>query len=190
MAADQDVTALLEAWGRGEAGALDRLVPVVYDELRKLAESHLRRENSLATLQPTALVHEAYLRLVGQREVHYQNRGHFFGAAAQIIRRVLVDHARRKRAAKRDGGAVVTLEDGLAAAFPKDVELMALDAALNELEQFDRDKARIVELRYFLGLSIPDTAEAMRISQPTLKREWALARAWLYDRLHGSMPAS
>lgn len=186
MPAQHEITTLLEAWSRGERGALDRLIPVVYEELRKIAESQLRREHPGITLQPTALVHEAYLRLLDQRAVNFQNRAHFFGAAAQIIRRVLVDHARKKRAAKRDGGEMITLEDGLAAAFPRDVELIELDAALGQLEQFDAGKARIVELRYFLGLSIPDTADALAMSQTTLKREWALARAWLYERLRGS----
>lgn len=184
---EADVTTLLESWSRGDANALDRLVPVVYDELRRLAASHLRRESNAATLQPTALVHEVYLKLLDQRRVEYRSRAHFYGAAAQIIRRMLVDYARERNAVKRGGGAeAVTLEDSLSLAIPPEVNMMELDAALTALEAFDADKARLVELRYFAGLSIPETSDVLGVSVTTVKREWAIARAWLYDRMKAS----
>jgi RNA polymerase sigma factor (TIGR02999 family) len=154
-----DVTGLLEQWGRGDRAALEELLPIIYDELRRLAAGYLRGRPD--TLQPTALVHEVYLHLSAQRRIEFHNRSHFFGAAAQIIRRILVDRAREKGAAKRGGGAVqVTLEDLLAASAPGDLDVIALDLALSELATFDAQKAKVVELRYFAGLSIPETAEA------------------------------
>lgn len=187
---DPSVTLLLEQWSRGESGALERLLPIVYDELRRLSSSYLRGQGS-GTLQPTALVHEVYLQLVDQHHIEFHNRSHFFGAAAQIIRRILVDRAREKGAAKRGGGAVrVALEDALAVSMPRDVDVIALDMALAELSAFDAQKAKVVELRYFAGLSIPETAETLGVSPMTIKREWAIARAWLYERLKGaSCPA-
>ena len=175
-----NVTGLLQAWGAGDPSALDRLVPVVYDELHRQAQRYLRRENPGHTLQTTALVHEAYLRLVDQRDARWQNRAQFFGVAAQVMRRILVDHARRHRAAKR-GGAVrpVPLEEGEVAAVGSDVDLVALDDALTRLADLDPQQARVVELRYFTGLGIEDTAEALGISPATVKRDWAMARAWL-----------
>lgn len=180
------VTALLDKWGSGDRGALEELLPIVYDELRRLAASHLRRESPDGTLQPTALVHEVYLHLVDQRRIEFHNRSHFFGAAAQIIRRILVDRAREKQAAKRGGNADrVALEDSLALALPVDLDMIALDTALSDLASFDAQKARVVELRYFVGLSIPETAEVLGLSPTTIKREWSIARAWLYERLSG-----
>ena len=179
-----DVTGLLQAWVGGDAAALDRLVPIVYDELHRQAQRYLRRENPGHTLQTTALVHEAYLRLVDQREARWQNRAQFFGVAAQVMRRILVDHARRHQAAKRGGSAVpVPLEEGEVAARGSDVDLVALDDALTRLAAVDPQQARVVELRYFTGLGIEETAEALGISPATVKREWAMARAWLKREL-------
>jgi RNA polymerase sigma factor (TIGR02999 family) len=179
-----DVTGLLQAWGGGDPTALDRLVPIVYDELHRQAQRYLRRENPGHTLQTTALVHEAYLRLVDQREARWQNRAQFFGVAAQAMRRILVDHARRHQAAKRGGSAVpVPLEEGEVAAAGSGVDLVALDDALTRLATLDLQQARVVELRYFTGLGIEETAEALGISPATVKREWAMARAWLKREL-------
>ena len=180
----EDVTGILERWSRGDRTALEDLLPLVYAELRRLAASHLRRESPGNTLEPTALVHEAYLRLAGRQHVQFNNRAQFFGCAAVIIRRILLDHARRTRAAKRGHGFErVTLAEAESAQSPRDVDLLELDAALTELEGLDQEKARVVELRYFTGLSIPETAEVLNVSPSTVKRQWAIARAWLYDRL-------
>lgn len=180
----QAVTRLLLQWTDGDTNALDQLLPLVYDELRRLAQSYLRRENVGHTLQSTALVHEAYLRLVDQRNVNWQNRSHFFGIAAQMMRRVLVDHARAHHAAKRgSGGIKVTLDEGLVAAEQRDVNVIALDGALNKLSEIDPQQSRIVELRFFAGLSIEDTAEVLKISPATVKRDWAMAKAWLYGEM-------
>jgi RNA polymerase sigma factor (TIGR02999 family) len=183
---DQGVTGLLQAWGSGDSAALDRLLPIVYDELHRQAERYLRRESPGHTLQTTALVHEAYLRLVDQRQARWQNRAQFFGIAAQLMRRILVDHARRHQAAKRGGNAIpVPLEEGEVAAAESDVDLVALDDALSRLSALDPQQARVVELRYFSGLGIEETAEALGISPATVKREWAMARAWLRRELGG-----
>ena len=183
------VTVLLEQWSKGDRGALDQLLPIIYDELRRLAASYLRDKRE-GTLQPTALVHEVYLQLAEQRRIEFHNRSHFFGAAAQIIRRILVDRAREKGAAKRGGDAArVALEDALTMSLPRDLDVVALDLALSDLATFDARKARVVELRYFAGLSIPETAEALGVSPMTIKREWAIARAWLYEKLNGAAPA-
>jgi RNA polymerase sigma factor (TIGR02999 family) len=180
----QAVTRLLLQWTGGDAHALDQLLPLVYDELRRLAQSYLRRENVGHTLQSTALVHEAYLRLVDQRDVNWQNRSHFFGIAAQMMRRVLVDHARAHNAAKRgSGGIKVTLDEGLLAAEQRDVNVIALDEALTKLAEIDPQQTRIVELRFFAGLSIEETAELLKISPATVKRDWAMAKAWLYGEM-------
>lgn len=174
------VTNLLLAWGGGDAAAFDRLVPIVYDELHRQAERFLRSESPGHTLQTTALVHEAYLRLVDQREAHWQNRAQFFGIAGQLMRRILVDHARAHRAAKRGGNAVqVTLDESAVETSGADVDLLALDDALTRLAVLDAQQAKVVELRYFTGLGIEETAEALGISPATVKREWAMARAWL-----------
>jgi len=183
-----DITRLLERWAQGDAGAFHALVPVVYDELKDLAEHYLRHERLGHTLQPTALVHEAYLRLAGQRETHLRNRTHFYGAAAQVMRRVLVDHARRRAAAKRQAEGA----DGGLPPVALDVEpevrmdLVALDDALTRLEAFAPDRAKVVELRYFGGLSIDETAEVLGLGPATVKRRWNYARAWLYRALVGA----
>jgi len=177
---DQGVTGLLQAWGGGDQAALDQLLPIVYDELRRQAQGYLRRENPGHTLQTTALVHEAYLRLVDQRQARWQNRAQFFGIAAQLMRRILVDHARRHQAAKRGGSAIqVPFEEEAVAAVESEVDLVALDDALTRLAGLDVQQARVVELRYFTGLGIEETAEALGISPATVKREWQSARAWL-----------
>ena len=175
-----EVTALLHDWSGGDRQALERLMPLVYDELRRLAASYLRSERRDHTLQPTALVHEAYLRLVDQRIPDWKNRAHFFGIAAHMMRRILVDHARRRLAAKRSGGSVrLDLEVSADDWSGRGAELLTLDAALTKLESLDPDQVRIVEMRYFGGLTIEETAEAAKISTATVKREWRTARAWL-----------
>jgi RNA polymerase sigma factor (TIGR02999 family) len=181
-----DVTALLRAWGQGDAQAGERLAGLVYSELRRTAARHLRRERREHSLAPTALVHEAYLRLVGQRRALWKNRAQFYAVAAQTMRRILVDHARRRRAAKRGGSWLrVSLAETVAAGDPPDLDLLALDHALEELGAIDPEKARMVELRYFAGLSLEETAQVMDVSVATLTREWRTARAWLFRRLRG-----
>ena len=178
---NSDVTRLLSDWSNGDRRALDELLPLVYDELRHLANAYLRRERDGHTLQSTALVHEAFLRLVNQREVQWHGRAHFFGIAAQMIRRILVDHARAQRAAKRGSGAVrLELGEALAVAEQRNLDLIALDEALERLALMDERQSRIVELRFFAGLSVEDTADVMGISTATIKREWSSARAWLF----------
>jgi len=180
----EEITQLLIDWRNGDEAAVDRLMPLVYDELRRLASNFFRRERVNHTLQPTALVHEAYLHLVGQSEVRWQNRAHFFGAAAQLMRHILVDHARSHNAAKRGGGEIrVTLNEELAATGQREVDLIALDAALDELAALDQQQCRIVEMRFFGGLSIEETAEVLSISPATVKREWSTAKAWLYREM-------
>ena len=181
-----DVTGLLLSWSNGDASAAERLLPAVYDDLHRQAARAMRREGDDHTLQATALVHEAYLRLIDQRRVQWRNRSHFFGIAAQAMRRVLVDHARGRLAAKRGGGMKqLTLSgvDEAAAQADEGVEVLALHEALERLAQLDPDQARLVELRYFGGLTIEETAEALGVSPATMKREWAVARAWLRREL-------
>lgn len=181
---DRDVTALLHAWGGGDLAARDELIVVVQQELRRRAAARLRHEGKGHVLQPTALVHEAYLRLVGQRHTRWQNRGHFYAVASEMMRRILVDHARRRKMAKRSGGwARVTLDDRVAQQDPSDVDILDLDAALSELASFDTRKGQVAELRFFAGLSLDDIAHAQGISRATVEREWQAARAWLYRRL-------
>ena len=176
----QDITALLGEWQGGNAGALDQLTPLVYKELRRLAQSYLNRERPGHTLQGTALVHEAYLRLVDQRQVQWRDRNHFFALSAELIRRILVDHARGKRAEKRGGDHVkLSLEDGIDAPAPRDIDLIALDDALKLLARTDPQQSRIVELRYFAGLKIEETAEVLNISPATVKRDSVVAKAFL-----------
>lgn len=180
------VTALLLDWSNGDRGALERLMPLVYEELREIARRHLSREDPAHTLQSTALVHEAYLRLVDQKRVQWQNRAHFFAVAAQLVRRILLDHARRRHAAKRGGaGTVLTLDEGLVAERQRALDVVTLDEALNALAELDAQQARVVELRFFAGLTIAETAEAMGISSATVQRDWVTAKAWLFDRLKG-----
>jgi RNA polymerase sigma factor (TIGR02999 family) len=179
-----DVTKLLLAWNNGDRAALDRLMPIVYKELRKLARGYMRSESPDHTLQATVLVNEAYLRLVDQNRVNWQGRAHFFGAAAQIIRRILVDHARARGRLKRGGNEVmVSLVDSVNAIAESRVDVVTLDDALSQLAKLDPQKERIVELRFFAGLSIEETAESLNISETTVKRQWAAARAWLYHEL-------
>ena len=180
----RDVTQLLSLWSGGDRAALEPLMEAVYGELRHLAHSYLRRERPGNTLQSTALVHEAYLRLIDQKSVTWQNRAHFFGIAASMMRRILVDHARSRKASKRGAGvSVLTLDDAVAGSGPRDLNLIVLDQALEHLARIDSQQSRIVELRFFAGLSIDDTAEVLKISPATIKREWAIAKAWLYREM-------
>lgn len=183
---DQDVTHLLIQWSKGDSAALDALVPLVYDELRRLAQLYLSREKPGHTLSSTALVHEAYLRLVKQKDVTWQNRAHFFGVASRMMRRILVDHARRHGYAKRGGGGMtISLDETVASAPEREINLVALDDALDTLAKLDERQSRMVELRFFGGLSIEETSEVLGVSAPTVKREWASARAWLYREIRG-----
>lgn len=179
------ITDLLAAARTGQVEASEALARAVYDELRVLAEAYLRRERADHTLQPTALVHEAYLRLIGQSSVEWRNRAHFFGIAAQVMRRLLVDHARRTRAQRRDGGYAVTLDDGLSGTVPTGIayDVLGVHEALERLATLDARQARLVELRYFVGLTIDETAAVLEISAATVSREWSLARAWLQRAL-------
>ena len=186
-----DVTGLLLAWGKGDASAGEKLLPAVYDELHRQAARAMRRESDDHTLQATALVNEAYLRLVDQSRIEWRNRAQFFGVAAQVMRRILVDHARAQHAEKRGGDfkQVTLVGDNIAEMAPESVngvDILALNSALETLHKFDPDQARLVELRYFGGLTIEETAEAMDISPATVKREWAVARAWLKRELSAS----
>ncbi|MEM1269286.1 MAG: sigma-70 family RNA polymerase sigma factor [Bacteroidota bacterium] len=179
-----EVTVLLKELENGKTQGLDQLLPVVYEELRKLASSYMRRERANHTLNTTALVHEAYLNLVDQRQAKWQNRAHFFGIAAQAMRRILLMHARSRNAAKRGGGQHnVTFEEGQLAAQAKSEELIAIDDALSRLEKMDERMAKVVELRYFGGLNVEETAAAMGISTATVKREWRTAKAWLRQNM-------
>jgi RNA polymerase sigma factor (TIGR02999 family) len=177
------VTDLLVAWSDGDKAAYDQLVPLVHDELHRLAHRYMSRERPGHTLQTTALVDEAYMRLVDQK-VHWQNRSHFFGIAAEVMRRILVDYARRQRYAKRGGGAQkVELDEAMLMARDRSDQLVALDEALKRLAEFDERKSRVVELRFFGGLSVEETAESLAISVNTVKRDWSTARAWLYKEV-------
>jgi RNA polymerase sigma factor (TIGR02999 family) len=177
------VTRLLADLQVGRAGAFDELLPLVYDELRSLAVAQLRRERSDHTLQPTALVHEAYLRLVGQTESAYRGRAHFMSVAALAMRRILTDYARRRQAAKREGGRQVTLDDEAAATEDRDEEIVAVDEALERLAALSVRQARLVELRYFVGFTIEETAAALDVSVATAKRDWVAAKSWLQREL-------
>jgi RNA polymerase sigma factor (TIGR02999 family) len=181
--ADHDVTRLLDDLSQGVPDAADRLAPIVYDELHRLAQFAMQRESSGHTLQPTELVHEAFMRLVGQRDMQWANRSQFYGIASQAIRRILIDHARRRRAAKRDHGVRVTLDERLGAPAGRELDLIALDEALTALARLDERQARVVELRFFAGFSVEETAEALDISPATVKRDWTFARAWLLRAL-------
>jgi RNA polymerase sigma-70 factor (ECF subfamily) len=177
------ISQLLQQWAAGDAQAREDLVPLVYQELRKRAAAYLRRERRDHTLQPTALVNEAYVRLMGQERVTWVNRAQFFGVAAQAMRRILVDHARQREAAKRPGGVRVTLDEGMRSVPPFDCELLMLDSALQELAVMDQRQAQIVEMKYFGGLSEEEVAAILSLSRTTITREWQSARAWLYRRL-------
>ncbi len=180
----QQVTATLQAWKKGDPEAAERLMPLVYDELHRMAARYLGGERRGHTLQTTDLVHEAYLRLVDQRTVDWRERGHFFAIAARTMRRVLLDHARRHLAAKRDGGHRLPLISTLDLVIDKPPELIALDEALKDLAELDAEKAQMVELRFFGGLTIEETAAALGSSTATVTRQWRTARAWLYHHLH------
>ena len=177
------ISQLLQQWAGGDLQAREDLVPLVYRELRKRAAAYLRRERRGHTLQPTALVNEAYMRLIGQQRVTWLNRAQFFGVAAQIMRRILIDHAREHEAAKRPGGVRITLHEGMRTVQPVDCEVLMLDAALQELAQIDERQAHIVELKYFGGLSEEEVAAVLSMSRATITREWQSARAWLYRRI-------
>jgi RNA polymerase sigma factor (TIGR02999 family) len=180
----QQITQLLLAWGNGDQAALEELMPLVYDELRKVAARHLRGQRPGHTLQTTALVNEAYLRLVDSSQVRWQNRAHFFAVSAQLMRRILVDFARSRRYLKRGGGAErVSLDEALVAVPERGADLLALDEALNRLQALNPQQAQVVELRYFGGLSEEEAAEALKVSLRTVQREWNLARLWLYREL-------
>jgi len=180
----ENISRLLEDWGHGNQEARDALIPLVYDELRRLARRYLRRERPDHTFQSAALVHEAYLRMAQQDPIALQNRAHFFGVAAQLMRHILVDHARNRRAAKRGGGeAKLVLDTGVALPSKHELDVVALDDALTKLAALDERQSRIVEMRYFGGLSVEETAAVLDISVATVKREWASARAWMRREL-------
>ena len=186
----EQVTSLLLRWRSGDKAALDALMPLVYDELRRLAHHYLQRERPDHTLQSTALVHEAYARLVGQNLPEWQNRAHFFGVAAQLMRQILVDYARSHRAGKRGGSACkLPLDDAESHTSIADVDVVALDDALQTLARLDPQQSRVVELRFFAGLSIEDTSEVLGVSPSTVKRDWNTARVWLYRELDRTAPA-
>ncbi|HEX8735465.1 MAG TPA: sigma-70 family RNA polymerase sigma factor [Pyrinomonadaceae bacterium] len=183
-AASQEITQLLLAWGSGDKAALDALMPMVYDELRRLARCYMRRQNAGHTLQTTALVNEAYLRLIDSSRVRWQDRTHFFAISAQLMRRVLVDFARARNSRKRGGEQIqITLDEQIEAPFEKETNLVALDEALQNLAKLSQRQSQIVELRYFGGLSEEEIAETLAISTRTVRRDWSLARAWLYREL-------
>lgn len=185
-----DLTGLLIEWREGDRGALDRLTPLVYDEIRRIAHRYMQREREGHTLQTTALVNEAYLRLAGQQQINWQNRAHFFAVTAQVMRHVLVDHARRRQYVKHGGEAqriafdeALATQEAVLMSKPRAVELLALDEALDELAHLDPRKSKVVELRYFGGLSLDETAEVLQVSLMTVRRDWRAAKAWLYQRV-------
>lgn len=182
-----EITGLLEEWSGGNQSALDKLYPLVYEELRRLARSYMKREPKGHTLQTTALINEAYVRMVEQKRVHWQNRSHFFAISAQIMRRILVDHARRYLHLKRGGGAKkVSLDEAMIVAREKSEEVLMLDEALEDLARLDPRRCQVVELRYFAGLDNKEIAAVLKISENTVMRDWNLARAWLHQQLAGA----
>lgn len=184
--APNEITKLLQDWSGGDQTALDKLMPLVYDELHLLAHQYMRREKPGHLLQTSALINEAYLRLVDQPEIHWQNRAHFFGIAARVMRRILVDEARKRNSAKRGGGAIqVSLTDAASAAQEQAANVIALDDALKNLAGIDFRQSEIVELRFFGGLSIEETAEVLKVSPGTVMRDWTFARAWLRNQMKG-----
>ena len=186
----QDVTTLLAAWNEGNLEARDRLIPVVYDEMRRRAAAFIRRERSGHTLQPTALVHEVYLRLVDQDRAVWQNRAQFLAIASEMMRRILIDRARARKMIKRSGGLTrVTLAEDAVRGAPRDVDVLDLDRALGELSSFDPRKARVAELRFFGGLSLAETGQVLGTSLATTMRDWQAARAWLFRRLRRAKAA-
>ena len=184
METDVQITELLAAWSNGDETSLERLLPMVERELRRIAHNYMRRENGNHTLQTTALVNEAYLRLIDQSRVNWQNRSHFFAISSKIMRRILLNYAREQHAGKRGGGAIhLELNEAIALTPERSDELIALDEALERLKVFDEQKSRIVELRYFGGLTIEETAEVLGIAPPTVSLHWRLARAWLQNEI-------
>ena len=185
-----EVTQMLLQWSNGDREALDQLLPIVYNELRRLAQHYLQHERPDHTLQATALVHEAYLRLINQKDVRWQNRAHFFAVAAQMMRRILVSSARQRHAVKRGSGgpkmSIDELEEAVSLSSERDASLLALDEALGKLAELDPQQSRITELRYFGGLTVEETAEVLEISPATVKREWAMAKAWLHREVSRS----
>ncbi len=180
-----DISALLRAWSDGDRGALDRLTPLIYDELRRLARRYLKRERSGHSLQTTALVNEAYMRLVDYERMRWQNRAHFFAVSAQLMRRILVEHARRHNLKRGAGVQHVSLEEAAVVGGGQDTDLVMLDDAMNALARIDPRKVEVVEMRFFGGLSVEETAEVLKVSPVTVKRDWRAARAWLYRELTG-----
>jgi len=180
---NQDVSTLLAEWRRGDGEALTRLIPIVYEELRRVARAHLRNEGADHTLESTALVHEAYLRLVGLERMTLQNRTHFFAMAARLMREILVDHARRKKALKRGGDATIISLHDVAGPERALVNVLALDEALTDLAVLDQRLCQVIELRFFAGLSVAETMEALGVSSATVERDWTFAKAWLRERL-------
>jgi RNA polymerase sigma-70 factor (ECF subfamily) len=184
MSASHSVTQLLEQWNNGDLEALDKLVPLIYEELRKMARRYMRQQNPDHTLQTTALIHEAYLRMVTQKEKQFKNRAHFFAVAAQAMRHILVDYARQRHAAKRGGGSrPISLEEAAIVSQERAAELVAFDEALKELETLSTRQSRVVELRYFGGLSVAETATVLSVSPETVMRDWNMAKTWLHRAL-------
>ena len=181
-----EVTQLLVAWSSGDRAALDRLVPLVYDELHRLAQSYMHQERAGHSLQTTALIHEAYLRLIDARDIQWENRAHFFGVAARVMRQILVAFARERGWQKRGGGAQrVSLDETMVIEAGRDEDLMALDEAIQSLAKFDARKAQVVEMRFFGGLTEEEIAEALHVSPETVRRDWRLAKSWLLHKLSG-----
>jgi RNA polymerase sigma factor (TIGR02999 family) len=184
---ESDITRILHSWSKGDPDALEQLMPIVFEELKNIARQYMGKESKGHTLQPTALVNEVYLQLVGRRSVQWSNRAHFYGSSAQLMRRILVDHARSRRTAKRGGEVFrISLDEVHDIPQQKSVDLISLDDALKDLEKLDARQARIVEMRFFTGLSIEAVAEALGISATTVKREWLTARLWLLRELKAS----
>jgi RNA polymerase sigma-70 factor, ECF subfamily len=184
MSDAHSVTHLLEQWNHGDREALDKLMPLIYEELRKMAKRYMSQQNPGHTLQTTALIHEAYLRMVKQKEKHFENRAHFFGVAAQAMRHILVDYARERHTAKRGGGArPISLEEAALVTPERATELVAFDDALKELERLSKRQSRVVELRYFGGLSVEETAQVLAVSPETVMRDWNMAKTWLHRAL-------
>jgi RNA polymerase sigma-70 factor (ECF subfamily) len=180
-----DISTLLRAWSDGDQEALDRLTPIVYEELHRVARRYMRRERPGHSLQPTALVNEAYMRLVDYKRMQWQNRAHFFAVSAQLMRRILVEHARRRNLKRGAGVLHVSLEDATVLETGKPTDLVALDDAMTALGQFDARKVQVVEMRFFAGLSVEETAEVLKVSPVTVMRDWSTAKAWLYRELTG-----
>lgn len=184
MSASHSVTQLLERWNSGDREALDKLMPLIYEELRRMAQRYMRQQNPDHTLQTTALIHEAYLRMVKQKEKHFENRAHFFGVAAQAMRHILVDYARARGTSKRGGGTrPISLEEAALVTQERAAELVAFDDALKELERLSHRQSRVVELRYFGGLSVEETASVLEVSPETVMRDWSMAKTWLHRAL-------